>query len=172
MKGFDMKLFQYLSGPPDQFTLQTAGNFVTAFYGIFNPVNNEFIYANAGHNSPYLIDNKKFEFLDISNRGMPLGINQDENEIQSDKIKYTNKKIILRTDSKLFFYTDGLTEAVNIHEKSANPGLNDFESTKLTEILTQNSDKTAQEFVHEILNKLVLFRGTKEFDDDICMDIL
>ena len=33
---------------------QTGGNFVTAFYGIYNPPTREFIFSNSGHNPPLI----------------------------------------------------------------------------------------------------------------------
>ena len=57
---------------------QTNGNFITAFYGIFNPATREFIYSNAGHNKPFLINNGEGTMLSMDSGGFPLGVDDNE----------------------------------------------------------------------------------------------
>src|SRR5690606_1713868 len=45
-------LIQYMN---DVLFNQTSGNFVTIFYGIYDPVERSLVYSSAGHNSPFLI---------------------------------------------------------------------------------------------------------------------
>ncbi len=42
---------------------QTDGNFVTVFYGIYNPADNSLLYSNAGHNPPMIITDGAINYL-------------------------------------------------------------------------------------------------------------
>ena len=44
----------------------TADNFITAFYGIYNPLNHSITYASAGHNPPHVISGKNIIQLNKS----------------------------------------------------------------------------------------------------------
>jgi len=53
IKLYPAQLLQYLN---ENLQEQTSGNFVTAFYGVYNIETRTFRYARAGHNFPFLID--------------------------------------------------------------------------------------------------------------------
>lgn len=142
---------------------QTGGNFVTAFYGIFKLESRKFIYANAGHNLPYLIQGNRLKLLESHNRSIPLGVmdNQEMLEVNRSYINYT---IQLAPESKLVLYTDGLTEAV-----PGNPMKPDFETEKLEHAFLKNSSKPAKAFVDEVYRLLVDYHGSDNFTDDVCI---
>jgi serine phosphatase RsbU (regulator of sigma subunit) len=142
---------------------QTGGNFVTAFYGIFNADSNEFIYANAGHNSPYLLDGDIFNEIPVHNRSFPLGI-MDNPQLMEMNRTYSNNTIRLKTGSKLVLYTDGLTEA-----EPKNHGQDEFETAKLKEICRRYSGENASDFVLNLYMALVDFHGSDNFSDDVCI---
>lgn len=147
---------------------QTDGNFITAFYGIYNQKSREFIYSNAGHFPPFFINNKDIKPLKISNSGIPLAIMKNE-ELKSMKKNIYNHKVVFEKNSKLLLYTDGLIETVNKKEKELNNNIKDFEESIMYNIMLELRDKPAAEFINGLLERLLLFRGSNDFDDDVCM---
>jgi serine phosphatase RsbU (regulator of sigma subunit) len=80
--------------PPDMF--------VTCFYAILDPKSASLIYANAGHDLPYLWHGGG-EAEDLRARGMPLGL--------MPGMGYEGKEGALEAGEAAFFYSDGLVEA-------------------------------------------------------------
>jgi phosphoserine phosphatase RsbU/P len=80
-----------------------AGKFVTMVYAVLDPSSRNLIFANAGHLRPLFIDRDGERFLDTE-RGLPLGLGCGD---------YSETQISLSQGSKLVFYSDGITEAVN-----------------------------------------------------------
>jgi predicted ester cyclase len=78
-----------------------ANMFVTCFYCILNPESGRLVYANAGHDLPYLHRNGEAE--ELRARGMPLGL--------MPGMGYEEKEVVLERDDSALFYSDGLVEA-------------------------------------------------------------
>ena len=70
---------------------------------------------------------------------------------------------------KILFYTDGLTEAVNIVSKTNMVRPEDFETGPLKDILMENSGTQPGIFIQEIVKALINFRGCEDFEDDVCI---
>lgn len=88
-----------------RYTRQT-GNFMTAFYAVFDPTAGTISYASAGHNPPRLVraaDGSRA----VLNRAqsLPLGIKPDE--------RYPEQVVPLHTGDRVVFFTDGVIEAVS-----------------------------------------------------------
>jgi sigma-B regulation protein RsbU (phosphoserine phosphatase) len=83
-----------------------AGKFVTLVYAVLNPATRTVTFANAGHLHPLFIDGTGAQFLDTE-RGLPLGISCGD---------YSETSVTLSEGSRLVFYSDGITEAVNGEE--------------------------------------------------------
>jgi len=77
--------------------------FVTCFYGVLEPTSGRFIYANAGHDLPYLRRGSGAE--ELSARGMPLGLMAG--------MGYEENEVVLGAGDRVMFYSDGLVEAHN-----------------------------------------------------------
>jgi len=80
-----------------------AGKFVTLVYAVFDPAARTLTFASAGHLQPLLIDGEGVRFLDTE-RGLPLGLSAGD---------YSETTVALPSGSRLIFYSDGITEAVN-----------------------------------------------------------
>jgi phosphoserine phosphatase RsbU/P len=80
-----------------------AGRFVTMVYAVLDPVKRTLTFANAGHLPPLLITGASAEFLDVE-RGIPLGLGRGD---------FSEVEVKLPVDSRLVFYSDGITEAEN-----------------------------------------------------------
>jgi sigma-B regulation protein RsbU (phosphoserine phosphatase) len=84
-----------------------AGKFVTLIYAVLDPVARTIVFANAGHLQPLFIDEAGEHFVDVE-RGLPLGLSCGD---------YSESEISLSKGSRLIFYSDGITEAVNSEEE-------------------------------------------------------
>ncbi len=77
--------------------------FVTIFYGHYHISTGELVFANAGHNPPYLVrQNGRIESLGPST-GPMLGV--------FPEAEYEDAHAVLEPDDLLLLYTDGVTEA-------------------------------------------------------------
>jgi len=75
--------------------------FVTCFYGVLDPENGRFRYANAGHNLPCRRHDGQAD--ELRARGMPLGL--------MPGMSYEEKEVVLEKGESALFYSDGLVEA-------------------------------------------------------------
>jgi serine phosphatase RsbU (regulator of sigma subunit)/predicted ester cyclase len=75
--------------------------FVTCFYAILNPKRGHLVYANAGHDLPYLQHGG--EAKELRARGMPLGL--------MPASSYEENEIVIDAGESVLFYSDGLVEA-------------------------------------------------------------
>lgn len=145
---------------------QTSGNFITMFYGILVPGENRFIYSNAGHNNPVLIQEGQFSELGES-KSFPVSV------LSSDQLKttgksYRNFNMALPRNGKLLFFTDGLVEASNAQTNET------FEENEFPIFLKESYHLKANQFHNNLFESLVKFHGSDSFEDDICficMDI-
>jgi serine phosphatase RsbU (regulator of sigma subunit)/predicted ester cyclase len=80
--------------PPDMF--------VTCFYAILEPNSGRLVYANAGHDLPYM-RSQGGSCEQLRARGMPLGF--------MPGMSYEEKEIVLEEGEAALFYSDGLVEA-------------------------------------------------------------
>jgi serine phosphatase RsbU (regulator of sigma subunit) len=78
-----------------------ANMFVTCFYAILDPKSGHLVYANAGHDLPYLRHGGDAD--ELRARGMPLGL--------MPGMSYEEKEAVLNVGEVVLFYSDGLVEA-------------------------------------------------------------
>lgn len=142
---------------------QSGGNFVTAFYGIYNFTTRELTYSIAGHNLPYIVSDGKIEQLPRGHRGVPLGtfFNFELEELEKP---YLNDNVTLPENSKLLIYTDGLIDVV--HNERINEA---FEDKRLEEVLIELESMPARTYLYHLFRELITFHGSNAFEDDICM---
>ena len=79
-----------------------ANMFVTCFYCILDPKSGRLVYANAGHDLPY-VRHGGGDAEELRARGMPLGL--------MPGMSYEEKEIVLQEGDSTLLYTDGLVEA-------------------------------------------------------------
>jgi serine phosphatase RsbU (regulator of sigma subunit) len=85
-------------------------SFVTAFFGIFDPMTLQMVYALAGHDPPLrkAIQSGSIErFADVD--GLPLGVMDDTD--------FAEQTVQLQPGDMLCLYTDGITEATSPLDK-------------------------------------------------------
>jgi sigma-B regulation protein RsbU (phosphoserine phosphatase) len=125
--------------------------FVTAFYGIYDPVRRELTYASAGHNPPRLKRCEDGSVLALDGVGnLPLGLFPDQ--------QYEQATLRLRPGDQIVFYTDGITEAQNAAGQMFGP-------ERLDGALA-NCHLDAQGLIETVLAELGAFTGGLPPGDD------
>lgn len=129
----------------------TSGNFLTAFYGLYNRETRELVYSRAAHPYPVIIRGETL--ITLEGRGKMLGIWPDP--------ELSEVRLTLCAGDKLILFTDGLLEATN------------FAGLEYTDFFEQDLMKMRHlpidELVEGIYNGLIHFAETWHFDDDICI---
>jgi len=126
------------------------GKFITFFWGIFNDINKEIKYVNAGHNPPLLVRNGKISKLETG--GIILGVMKTFTPYISETIKMNKGDVLI-------LFTDGITEAMNKHNE-------EFSDKSLETLALSISDKTSGEIVEKIQQEVQKFaEGTTQSDD-------
>jgi serine phosphatase RsbU (regulator of sigma subunit) len=129
-----------------------ANMFVTCFYAILDPKSGSLIYANAGHDLPYLrrSDDGAEE---LRARGMPLGLMQGMN--------YEEGEASLGEGDGVVFYSDGLVEA---HDSEGEL----FGFPRLRALIAEHAEERS--LVDSLLEELYSFTGEGwEQEDDITL---
>jgi serine phosphatase RsbU (regulator of sigma subunit) len=130
-----------------------ANMFVTCFYGVLDPKSGSFVYANAGHDLPYMRRGGDAE--ELRARGMPLGLMLG--------MGYEEKEIVLGEGEGVLFYSDGLVEAHNSEGEM-------FGFPKLRRLVTVHGAGRGEELVDSLLAELARFTGDEwEQEDDITL---
>lgn len=140
---------------------QTAGNFVTAFYGIYDPDTRILRYANAGHNQPYIIRQDRVSQLQ-GGKNTAIAMFPNNMLARANK-KFDNNEDLMERGTKLLLYTDGLVEARPMDSDIF------FEHADMEEVFRDNLSKPCGLFLENLMKELVAFRESENFDDDICL---
>jgi sigma-B regulation protein RsbU (phosphoserine phosphatase) len=130
------------------------GLFVTVVYCTLDIKTGELLYANAGHNLPYVSRNGEKKLEVLPKGGIALGVIEDP--------VYIDTKLQCQPGDFLFFYTDGLTETFS-------PNGEDFGVPRLIQILESNLDQTPIGLLSTIEDNLASFRGDEPPEDDVTL---
>lgn len=136
----------------------TSSMFVTAFYAILDIQTGKLDYCNAGHNIPYLISDGMIKKIP-SHRALPLGITAN---YSGGIPEYKESTLQLKKNDRVFFYTDGVTEAMNNDNEQ-------FSEQSLESVLSHSSQGTSEEVLNTVMNELKKFIGNAPQSDDITM---
>ena len=128
--------------------MNESNMFVTLFLGALDMKTGQLDYCNAGHNAPLSLTDKIAPLPVKPN--LPLGILQD--------FEYQEQSTSLVPDDALFLYTDGVTEAENIHHEL-------FGEKRMEEVLHER--RTAQEHLEAINAAVAAFVGEAPQSDDL-----
>src|SRR5215210_497977 len=82
--------------------------FITCLYAILDTESGRLVYANAGHDLPYL-RHYGSDVEELRATGMPLGL--------MPEMEYEEKEITLERGDSVLFYSDGLVEAHDPHHE-------------------------------------------------------
>ena len=84
--------------------------FVTTFLGLLDLKTGRFTFVNGGHNPPLIFhaDSERYEYMRV-NKNFVLGPMED--------LDFCQQEIQLKAGDRLFLYTDGVTEALNVKKE-------------------------------------------------------
>jgi serine phosphatase RsbU (regulator of sigma subunit) len=129
--------------------------FVTLFLGVIDPQQKTLAYARAGHNPTVFWRAGERKATLLKSSGMGLGLNGGKIFDQTLKVA----TLPLEPDDKLFFYSDGITEAMNNKNE-------EYGEERLMMIAAQASSLRAPEARDAIMSDVGKFLGTVAPQDD------
>ena len=131
--------------------------FVTLFYGILDPETGEFVYANAGHNPPFVVK-RPGEVLPLPmTGGMAVGV--------MPGLPYSEDAMTMAPGDTMFLYTDGITEAMNVDEE-------EFTEARLEAVLADGHALPVDAVLTNVTSAVVEFVAGAEQSDDITCIVL
>ncbi|MBE9531195.1 MAG: PP2C family protein-serine/threonine phosphatase, partial [Proteobacteria bacterium] len=134
------------------------GQFVTAFYAILDTTERVLSFSNAGHCHPILIRAADKSALLLKTKGgLPLGIVPNGT--------FDMKSVKVNNGDLLFFFTDGLVEAMDCDKLM-------FGDKRLNDILTSAIDSPPESIKDRILDALKEFCGNMDLKDDLTFIIM
>ena len=127
------------------------GQYFTLLYGLLNTETLEFRFTCAGHPPPvYLPDHADARILNVS--GFPIGLLQEAT--------YQDHSISLCKVDKLYFYSDGVTEAMNPPEEM-------FGQERWLDTLRRVRDKSLKDSLSVLMGSLETWCAGSSCGDDI-----
>lgn len=132
----------------------SEGLFITAFEGVLDLVTGEFVYVNAGHECPYIYRKGGQYTLHSLEPGFVLAGMED--------MMYDTGFIKLEPGDRIFQFTDGVTEAINVNEEL-------YGDKRLEEVLNRNADKKPADLLQAVRMDIENFVGEADQFDDITM---
>ena len=131
-----------------------AGMFVTGWMAVLDVQTGELIYANAGHNPPLLKrGGGGFEYLHTDPGFVLAGL---------EGMEYAQARLTLEPGDMLYLYTDGVTEATDLHEEL-------YGEERLQRILNAEAGLSLTELLPAVKADIDAFVGAAPQFDDITM---
>ena len=131
----------------------TTGQYFTILYGILDLRTNEFRYVSAGHPPAiYVPSQGPSRVLDVS--GFPVGIMPEPH--------YAEQKLVLQPGDRMYFYSDGIEDAVNADEEF-------FGQFRFLDAIEQGRPVPLSDSVEQILNRAEIWCSPNTANDDITL---
>lgn len=131
-------------------------NYVTAVYGVLDINNHVFTFSNAGHNPPLLFKSDG-EIIELTEGGIALGMFADS--------VYEERPLYIEHGDILLFYTDGVTEAVNINNE-------EFGLNRLKNLVENQKDSSAKDIINNVIKAVFKFKDPDKPLDDLTMILI
>ncbi len=132
------------------------GLFVSMFYAIIDMQQKTMTYARAGHNPAIYFSRSGDRFDLLESSGLALGL--EKGTVFNEIIK--EQQIALQVGDLLVFYTDGFTEAMNKNH-------HEFSEERLLQVIDHYKDKSSQEIIAAIYQKVRTFVQDYPQHDDM-----
>lgn len=127
--------------------------FVTLFLGVLNRKTGSFTYANGGHCQPLICHDNKVDVLE--------GLSGPAPGVASD-FEYKEFSCSIEQNSRIFMYTDGISEANNEAKEL-------FGEDRIKQSVNKFSSLDVMSFSDGMLNEILAYRGSAPQSDDITM---
>lgn len=127
--------------------------FVTLFLGVLNRKTGSFTYANGGHCQPVICHDNKVSVLEGLSGPAP-GV--------ASGFEYKEFCCSIDRNSRIFMYTDGVSEAHNEAKEL-------FGEKRIYQNVNKFASLDVKDFSESMLNEIFSYRGTAPQSDDITM---
>ena len=127
-----------------------VAQFATLVYGVLNVATGEFRYVSAGHPGPVLVP-VDGEPLILPCEGFPIGLAEEN---------YEERSISLKAGDRLYFYSDGVPEAMDSQGKK-------FGNSRLLGAICQGKSEPLKEGIATLESEIARWHGTSRPQDDI-----
>ena len=142
----------------------TEEKYATFFYSHLDPETDILTTLNAGHNPPLLIrKDGTCKWLGEDVGGIPLGM--FPNDMVSSIAEYEAEHIQLASGDVVVYYTDGVTETVNVADDY-------YEEERLVAASKACKDSNAEAIRQYLHNAVMEFQGEADQFDDLTLLIL
>jgi len=130
---------------------------MTLFYGEIDTENKSLRWVNAGHDPGIIYDSSSDTFEELGGRGLPLGVFEDSQYIESHR-EITPGQIIV-------IGTDGVWEPHN-------PKGEMFGKSRLREIIRTHAIEPAKQILDAVIRESEQFRNPLSIEDDFTLVVV
>jgi len=131
--------------------------FITAFYGLLDPISKRLLYINAGHNPPLLVCADGSTRL-LTDGGSALGVLANP--------RFSEKVVDFQSGDVLVLYTDGVTEAINSDEE-------EFGLARLEKVVRRSAHMRAYAICESIVEAVQDFsQPAGGMQDDLTISVI
>ena len=129
--------------------------FVTLLYAVYDPATGQLTYANGGHNLPVIVHADGSSDILPGTDGIALAVLPGAD--------YEQRSITIAPGDSVIFYTDGVTEAVNVDGE-------EFGMERLSAVFAGAGAPDCQSATQAVLDAVKDFAGeAPQFDDITCL---
>ena len=140
----------------------TDGKFATFFYAQLHPEKDQITSVNAGHNYPLVIRSEG-GCDELEKGGVMLGM--FPNDVLAQISEYEQETTQLDSGDIVLFYTDGVTETVNLDGEL-------YGEERLEEVATRVKSDNVDQICQAIYDDVIAFQGEAQQFDDLTMMVL
>jgi serine phosphatase RsbU (regulator of sigma subunit) len=134
-----------------------SDTFLSAFYALANMRTGRVRYASAGHNSPFLVRAADQSIHTLDTRGIVLGV--------VEIAQFEQKTVYMQPGDVLVFFTDGVTDTIDIHE-------NIYGREHLMECLRSCAERDADQILSAVLAHIEEYATSAPRIDDLTLVIV
>jgi len=142
----------------------TEEKYATFFYSHLNPETDVLTTLNAGHNPPLIVKSDgTCAWLGEDIGGLPLGM--FPNDMVPLIAEYEAEQVKLDSGDVVVFYTDGVTETVNVHDEY-------YQEERLLQVTKACQDTEASLMCKGVYEDVIAFQGEADQFDDLTLLVL
>ena len=124
--------------------------YFTLIYGVLNTESGHFRYAVAGHPPPVYVPSEG-RAMEIGEYGFPIGFFGD--------VRYEEQFITAEAGTRLYLYSDGLSDAVNLHGEP-------FGRDRIKQTAEKSRDRPLHNAVSHLFDRVEVWSGGNKLEDD------
>ncbi len=131
--------------------------FVTLLYAVYDTATGTLTYANGGHTAPYVRHSDGSVIALPYTGGVAMGV--------IDDLEYSQETYSVAPGDTVFFYSDGVSEAMNEHGEEYGVG-------RMAQVLAENPSNNPEDINNAIFRGVRSFAGeTPQSDDITCLTL-